>query len=208
MNQSSYKERLQELNKLIKVCESKKSKFPQGFLRVDRNGNAIKYYIVTAPGDTHGKYIRKDNRELAKKLAEKDYCEQVLKEAYREREAINCFIKQMSGVSPEDVYANLNNYRKPLVSPVVLSDEEFAARWENEEYEGNPFHPEEKVYETKKGELVRSKSEAFIADMYYEMGIPYKYEYPVELSDGRKKYPDFTFLRERDRKVFYHEHMG
>ena len=66
--------------------------------------------------------------------------------------------------------------------------------------------PEHLKYSTEKGELVRSKSELLIADMYYSLGIPYKYEAGVKLRGGIVRYPDFTLLRVRDRKEFYHEH--
>ena len=51
------------------------------------------------------------------------------------------------------------------------------------------------VYETKKNELVRTKSEMMLADMYYELGIPYRYEAQLLLKNGKKKYPDFTLLK-------------
>lgn len=55
---------------------------------------------------------------------------------------------------------------------------------------------------------MRSKSEAMIADMYYELGIPYRYECPIQLYNGKTKYPDFTLLRMPERKEIIHEHMG
>lgn len=47
-----------------------------------------------------------------------------------------------------------------------------------------------------------------IANLYFEMGIPYKYEFPLKLPNGKIKYPDFTVLDKRNRKEIYHEHMG
>ena len=44
--------------------------------------------------------------------------------------------------------------------------------------------------------------------MYYELGIPYRYEAEVQLSNGKIKYPDFTLLNIRTREVIYHEHLG
>ena len=55
---------------------------------------------------------------------------------------------------------------------------------------------------------MRSKSEAMIADAYYELGIPYKYEYPIEVSPGVTRFADFAVLDIRNRKVYYHEHFG
>ena len=44
-----------------------------------------------------------------------------------------------------------------------------AKEWEKENYNTNPYYPEQKVYPTKKDEMVRSKSEVMLADMYCEM---------------------------------------
>lgn len=84
----------------------------------------------------------------------------------------------------------------------------YAEKWKNEVYVTNPYYPEEKVYPTKKDELVRSKSEVLLADMYYELGIPYRYEAELLLTNGKKKYPDFALLDIHRRKVIYHEHLG
>nr|MCR4744743.1 hypothetical protein [Lachnospiraceae bacterium] len=72
----------------------------------------------------------------------------------------------------------------------------------------NPFMTEEKKYETKKGDKVRSKSEAILADIFYELGIPYRYEEQIRLKDGKNKYPDFTLLNIKSREEIYLEHMG
>ncbi len=44
--------------------------------------------------------------------------------------------------------------------------------------------------------------------MYYEMGIPYRYECALLLSNGKTKFPDFTVLDTKRRRIVYHEHMG
>lgn len=208
MNLNLYEDRANELTDIINTCNRKLLKLPEGNLRVEKQKTNLRYFYVTTPGDTHGHYIRKKDQPFIRKLAEKDYCEKLLKEAYRERSAIDEFLKQMSGTRPEDVYDNLNDYRRPLVSPLVLSDADYAKKWEAQEFEGNPYKPEEKTRDTNRGDFVRSKTEALIANMYYDLGIPYRYECPVVLSNGEKKYPDFTLLRPYDRKIFYHEHLG
>lgn len=44
--------------------------------------------------------------------------------------------------------------------------------------------------------------------MYFELGIPYKYECPVVLRNGKTRYPDFTLLDIAHHRVVYHEHLG
>ena len=141
----------------------------------------LKYFHVEKRGDTHGKYIRKKDANLVDLLAKKEYYEKVLREANRELAAIEQFVGRMAGTAPEDVYDNMNEYRRALVSPVVLSDEEYAKEW---------------------------LAEAQIADMYYELGIAYRYEYPLKLRNGKVKYPDFALLKRDEKTIVYHEHMG
>lgn len=91
---------------------------------------------------------------------------------------------------------------------MVLPDELYVQQWENESYVSNPYYKEDKIYPTKKGDLARTKSEVLLADMYYELGIPYRYEEELRLKNGDVKYPDFTLLDVKNRKIIYHEHLG
>ena len=94
------------------------------------------------------------------------------------------------------------------MTPLFVEGEDYAKLWQAQPFEENPYLPEEKLFSTKRGEKVRSKSEAMIADTYFDMGIPYKYDYPVEVGNGKKKYVDFAVLDVRNKRVIYHEHLG
>ncbi len=94
------------------------------------------------------------------------------------------------------------------MSPLLISDEEYARRWNEEQFRISTYKPEGKIYAIRRDEMVRSKSEMMIADMYFEMGIPYRYECELRLKGGVVKYPDFTLLKKRTREVIYHEHLG
>ena len=62
-----------------------------------------------------------------------------------------------------------------------------------------------RIYTTRRGEKVRSKSEVIIADALYSMGIYYEYEKP--LLKG-KYYPDFTIEFSPRGETLYIEHFG
>ena len=55
--------------------------------------------------------------------------------------------------------------------------------------------------------MVRSKSEAFIANELSARGIPFRYECLLDI-DGATYYPDFTIMRPFDRKIIIWEHFG
>ena len=71
----------------------------------------------------------------------------------------------------------------------------------------NPF-PREGQYLTESGELVRSKSEKILADLFNRHGIPYVYEPEFELDNGYYIYPDFALLNVKERRTIYWEHFG
>lgn len=199
------KELLENLNTFI---NQQLKNVPPGKLRISRNRGIPRYFHVTEAKDTTGHYLTKENQELARKLAEKDYLNKLLKEVESELRDINNYLNNHKISDLEDIYTFTNNYRKPLIKPLILSDELYAQQWENESYETNPTYANDKIYPTKKGDLARTKSEVLLADMYYELGIPYRYEEQLRLKNGDVKYPDFTLLDIKNRKIIYHEHLG
>ncbi len=71
-----------------------------------------------------------------------------------------------------------------------------------------PFKPEQLKHVTRKGELVRSKSEVIIANILADLGISYEYEKPLYSKNDPLDYrlPDFTIKYQG--KTFYWEHLG
>lgn len=200
--------RRQYLQELMREIKGQLQIAPQGNLRVSNIKGIPRYYHVTTSGDTKGKYIKNEDRNLACQLAQKDYMQKLYQEAEEELQDIECFLNKHGNNDLEEIYDGLNEYRKEIVMPMIITDEMFIQQWEKEPFDTNPYHPEEKVYPTKKDEMVRSKSEVMLADMYYDLRIPYRYEAELRLKNGKKKYPDFTLLDIRTRKVAYHEHLG
>ncbi len=202
LSRKAYLERLQaEIEQEMEVS-------PHGKLRVSNDRGKPRYYQIMDAKDTHGRYLSRKERELACGLAQKDYLQKVYQQVREELVDIEKYLIKYGEKSLEDVFDRLNKYRKDMVTPLVVSDEMFVKKWEQESYETNPYYPEEKVYSTKKDELVRSKSEVLLADMYYELGIPYRYEAKLQFPNGKIKYPDFTILKTSTREVLYHEHLG
>lgn len=68
------------------------------------------------------------------------------------------------------------------------------------------------IFETDRGEMVRSKSELIIANILNQnKNLLYKYERPLELIINGKVqvfYPDFTILNINTGKITYWEHAG
>jgi exodeoxyribonuclease V alpha subunit len=72
------------------------------------------------------------------------------------------------------------------------------------------YRPEKRIIRTLRQEMVLSKSEALIANMLFQAGIPYHYERRLEAPDGSWRRPDFTIPVETPDgpSELYWEHWG
>ena len=213
-------ERQKQLEKAIAIGQRAEKNLPQGRLRINHNKGVVEYYKITEKNDTRGNYMKKSNKELIRKLAQREYIDKQLKCAGNELDDIKKIMKLLKKIvfkesdeknamyRSDQVYSKLNTELQKLVEPILINEREYIEKWGKEDYKKNEYRPEEKIYSTKKGDMVRSKSEVMLADMYYELGVPYRYEAELKLKSGRTVYPDFTILDATNRKEIYHEHMG
>ncbi len=192
---------------ISKSKEMLKRPCPDGNLRVDASKSPKQYYLITNPKDTLGKYIRKKDLNIATSIAQRDYNQKVFDCASKWQNWLEKVIRTYPSADLVDVY-NASSARVPLFEPYEVPDEAFVKAWESVEYQGHDFNDDSAEIYTEKGERVRSKSEKIIADKLNLRNIPYRYEYPLTLKNGKIIYPDFTILNPRTRKEFYLEHLG
>lgn len=197
------------LYKAAKMIKEKLKKAPKGNLRISNSHAKPEYYYKPeGVSEGNGTYIRKKDLGQAIAIAQRDYDRQLLDSVEKRIDLIEEFVERYACIRPEGIYDTLNSYRRELVSPLILSDEEYVRQWLSVEYQGKYFDEETSRIITERGERVRSKSEKIIADKLFAMGIPYRYECPVTLSDGIRVYPDFTILKMPERTEVYLEHFG
>jgi ATP-dependent DNA helicase RecQ len=67
-------------------------------------------------------------------------------------------------------------------------------------------HQVGRIYETSRGDRVRSKSEVIIANLLWSIGVEYEYEQKLYYQPGKWIEPDFTITVEN--KTYYWEHLG
>ena len=202
-------QRMEDLNKIISKCKKALANPPKGTLRAVIIKGKARYYYRANTTDRTGKYLNSRRMITAVRLAQRDYYQSVLKTALDELEAIEMLMKVRAACIMEDCYDKLIEARRILVSPLLDSDEEYARKWQDKPFTPKRFDPNDKSnYYSKKGERMRSKSEVLIANLLYDLGIPYRYECPLLLENGRTIYPDFTILNKRTRKIYYLEHLG
>lgn len=202
----------EQMKKRIPILEREIRKAPQGSLRISvSKGKFPQYYAYLKEENnahTNGKFIRKKEIQLAQKLAQKTYHEEVLKVVRRQVELMEGFLKAIKVNAVEAVYEGLSKQRRELVTPIVEIDERYVQNWKNELRGGMNSYPIMTDFLTENGEHVRSKSELILANKFYKEGIPYVYEPRIALLSGRSIYPDFALLDVRERKTYYWEHFG
>ena len=71
--------------------------------------------------------------------------------------------------------------RRALITPVTLTDEQYAARWQEVSWTGRSFAPDAPLLYTANKERVRSKPEIIIADTLFRYNVPYRYKFPLTL---------------------------
>lgn len=203
--------RMKYLEEIRNVIMREYLEFPEGNLSVAPGStpNSYRYYNRESSKEKTGKYLDKTNKKLRDDLAQKKYYGMLLKKIDLEYAKL----KKMQSLGAEDsiisTYKNLNPGIRRLINPINIDDTSVEEKWIGQTYHGLKFNEFDTTeFFSEKGERMRSKSEVLIANALLHRGIPYKYEYPLVLSDKSVRYPDFTILNARLRKLFYWEHLG
>ncbi len=207
----STKELAEYLNELTVASEELQKaleKSKEGSLHVVMRGDYCMYYHRKDSKDKSGTYIKKRNMDVARALAQKEYDIALLKEIETEKNLIEGFLKKFDETKMGRMFSEEIIPRRRFINPIAMSDTDYISLWSSIEYEKKPIYEETEEYMTENGECVRSKSEILIANALKQNGIPYRYEYPFKLFDGRVRHPDFCVLNVRERKDFYWEHCG
>ena len=203
---------------LLQLTKSQKNQ-PEGHLRIAQKSSGPHFYHYTSPDDFKGKYLRKQQADFAKALAQKDYNVKLIKILEKEITYLQNYLQQTArGQSITKLYESLCTTRQQLVIPATLTDKQYAEEWQKVTWQAKAFSPDSPEFYTARNERVRSKSEVIIADALYRHNIPYRYEFPLKLQHTTNSYtgknneiiiyPDFLCLNLRTRTEFLWEHFG
>lgn len=199
------KELLDDLQKTKYELEKKLKKAPNGTLECKICRTTPQFYCKK---DGKSNYIKKADRELAAKLAQRDYDKKILSEINEKILQLTNFLTMFDLEKIYSLYDELALVRKQLVEPVFVNDEEYVNQWMGQEYQGKAFEEGKQEIYSERGERVRSKSEKIIADKLFLKNIPYRYEKPIYLKGFGTVYPDFCCLSVSRRKEIIWEHFG
>lgn len=207
---SEAERRYRELSEIRQEKDSSATKELQGKIHIAVSNKRVKYYLRTDKADKTGEYISKAQTSKIKQYVQKSYDEKVLKHIDQEISVLERFLKSSGDIADRIrmEYSKYPDEVKGYIDPIDMTDEDYIRLWESIPYEAKEISDYVTVYETKRGERVRSKSELNIANALAAKGIPYKYECPLILKNGTKIHPDFTVLNVKERRQIYWEHRG
>lgn len=205
-------EREKMLNQLKKQAIKDINKAPEGQVHCKQVNGILRFYYRRSSTDTNGTYLSTaDDEELVRKLVQKKYAEMMRDASEEEIKVINrlerLLSKHLSMPKVEDMVKRIKPQLQTMITHYIETDEEYVRKWLNEPYEYYDYKEFNKVHSTLRGEKVRSKTEQIVANILFHLGIPYKYECPLQ-SGIWKLHPDFTILDVRRRKEIYWEHFG
>lgn len=189
----------------ITDIKSEIAKLPAGEIQFQKNGKYIKWYVKEK--DTV-RYIPKSQRLFAEELALKKYLLCRMEELEKELAAVDQYEKQCRRNNRKSASLLLEKDEfQQLLKDRFEIKEERVQQWLQEEYRTNPRNPENLIYKTPAGHMVRSKSELIIATILFMNHIPYRYECELVLGD-HVIYPDFTIMHPKTYGIYYLEHFG
>lgn len=199
--------RLEELYLVRQKLEKRLKIYPVGKIRIARSKHRIQYYLRKDPKDKSGVYLPKKEEKKIQFFLQKKYDEDIVKQVNLEIKNLENILKNFNS-NIQKSYSDYPQEIKKYILPIDIDNEDYIKEWQAIPYERKGVPKDVPVYLTDNGERVRSKSELNIANALHKMEIPYKYECPVVLVNGRTVYPDFTILDISKRREIYWEHRG
>ena len=177
---------------------------PEGRLRIESNGPHKKWYR-TYP-DRQEVYIKKGSRNLAEQLALKKHLSESLAVIDQQLSFMETIIEKCPDY-PVPLFHYDEEFQK-LLEPNYERNTLFMKKWLMTPFQSNTEYPEGLNIQTKAGVLVRSKSEAIIANELFEYNVPFHYERKMVIGETII-YPDFTIPgKEESDLPFIWEHFG
>lgn len=195
------------LEQLLAVAQDRLRGSPEGRIRVTHKKKYALYYFKERATD-RWMYVSVKEHSKVRRIINRDYLEDIISQASEELREINHFLNNGFPISLETVYQEFSPIRQSFIQPLFPTSEEVVEEFCSFSYDPLEFFQENKLYETGRGEKVRSKAEWMIAQKLAEHGVPYQYEAPLHLKGAGTVRPDFRCLNVHRRKIVFWEHMG
>lgn len=207
----------ERLCRQLQMVREKLVGLPEGDFACNINGNGYKWFRVKEDSGGRGRsgsrgkriyeYIPRAQEELAGKLALKKYWKCREQDLVCEIDALNQYLSMVERGCGHAADILSNRGIAGLVQPQIRQQNEMVEKWIHEEYQHNTDRPEGLKVPTLGGFMVRSKSEALIADLLISYDLPFRYECAM-IFGGYTRYPDFTIMNPVNGQLVIWEHFG
>ncbi len=193
------------LEQEISCLQEKLNAYPEGELVIYKNGASHRWHHFL---NNSNQYLPKSEIETAKKLAEKKWicsriadCKQELKAIQAYQDSLHQETSQVDRImDPASGYLS-------LLKQTDLLHQIDPHEWRSEPYLRSERNANQLTVPTKAGVMVRSKTEAMIANALFEHDIAFRYECQLLISESII-YPDFTILHPETSAEIIWEHFG
>ena len=108
------------------------------------------YYLRNSPSQKTGTYLKKREKELIYKLAQKEYDINLVSAIEKEILAIEQFLKRISVRNLYKPFDSLSAGKKILLQPDIVTQDAFVNSWLNDNYEKMGFKDGTPIYTTRK----------------------------------------------------------
>lgn len=212
------REELRHVDEELNLVRKKLSSFPSGNLLCQKDGNAYRYFLRQKEkdaGQSQYIYVPAAQRGDLEPFAAKAYYTSRLRDLLLQQKSLKKFLSAYPAAVRNSDFPYVSYTERLLANPGMLNilppsiatTPEKIQAWMTADYQSNPYHPEQLIYQTPNGIRVRSKSELIIASFLQENNIPYRYECALVLG-SRVIYPDFTIMHPVRGNILIHEHFG
>lgn len=195
---------------LLERFEKEILTFPEGSLSLKKvKGNA--YIYLENKTLTERRLLspkKKEDADMIEKIRKKYFVKKSIPQLRKNKKILETLSRDLNPFDPGEIRNQMSSvYREVQIiewkSKMDLALEKWKVKDEGESF----LYPEGLRHISAKGQRVRSKSEAIIADLLDYKNILYKYEEPLNIK-GQKFFPDFTIFRSFDNRIIYWEHFG
>lgn len=213
MNRDDLEKEIAKINKEIELAKKLIKNKPNGNVVV-RNINSKQFYSFSTRtgssklvGKVYERRLKPDdpiiNNFFLYKFAYSKY--NYLVKQKEHLEALLSLDKDME----KTLLANEKNYSDKGITffSNLKSKTDKLWKWATSEFPTLDAYQENLIIKTSAGIMVRSKSEATIANLLYQYKIPFRYEWKTTLKNGDVVCPDFIILLPSGKFIIW-EHVG
>ena len=183
---------------------------PEGNLVRHKKGTSAYFSVrIWQEGKRREHYISNKDSTTIAALAAKKYSASVLPYLKKNLAAAEAFLKTHSDLDEDAVASGLDPIILSKCGDIYITRELYAKEWLVQKWTERPYEDHPPQHPTLRGEMVRSKSEVFIANSLYRHDLIYHYEKPLYLSGSVYPiFPDFAILDIYTRTEIKWDHLG